>query len=267
MDTTVFRAGLFAGKNVFVTGGSSGINLRLAVAFGAAGAFVAINGRKQEKLDAALARLRQQGVTAQAFQADVRDFPRLEEVFAQVAQERGPLDVVVCGAAGNFPAPAAAMSANGFKSVVDIDVLGTFNACRAAFEHLKKPGACVLNVSAPQAGSPYPMQAHVCAAKAAVDMLTRTLALEWGGAGVRVCSIWPGPIDDTEGMARLAATPEAKEKVRRAMPLGRMGTKDDVANLALFLASGAASYCTGGVYAVDGGMGLLGGAHFLDVFS
>jgi NAD(P)-dependent dehydrogenase (short-subunit alcohol dehydrogenase family) len=257
---SVFKEGLFQGKTVFITGGSSGINLGLAHAFGAAGAKVAINGRKPDKLEAAVAGLREKGVRAEGYAADVRDFAAINAAIEAAVKALGPIDVLVCGAAGNFPAPVVGMSSNGFKAVVDIDLLGTFNACRAAFEHLNKPGASVLAISAPQAGVPYPMQAHVCAAKAGVDMLVKTLAMEWGGAGVRVNSIWPGPIEGTEGMARLAGDAETKKKLQAAMPLQRFGTRDDVAQMALFLASDAASFCTGGVYAVDGGMALVGGS-------
>jgi NAD(P)-dependent dehydrogenase (short-subunit alcohol dehydrogenase family) len=257
---TVFREGLFKDKVVFVTGGSSGINLGIAQAFGAAGARVAINGRKPDKLDAAVKGLRAQGVRAEGYVADVRDYAAVDAALTAAVATLGGLDVLVCGAAGNFPAPAVAMSSNGFKAVMDIDLLGTFNACRAAFEKLTKPGGVVLAISAPQAGVPYAMQAHVCAAKAGVDMLVKTLALEWGGAGVRVNSLWPGPIDDTEGMARLAGDAEAKKRLEQKLPLQRFGTKDEVAQLALFLASDAARYCTGGVYLVDGGMALVGSA-------
>lgn len=255
-----FKDGLFAGRHVFVTGGSSGINLRLAEAFGKAGAKVSILARKQEKLDAALALLEGQGTSAEGHSADVRDYAAVDAALTKAVASFGQLDVLVCGAAGNFPSPAVAMSSNGFKAVLDIDVLGTFNACRAAFDKLKTPGASIINISAPQASIPYPMQAHVCAAKAGVDMLTRTLAMEWGGAGIRVNSISPGPIDETEGMSRLAGDTHARQKVESSIPLQRLGTKDDIANLALFLASPAASYVTGAVYACDGGMALMGGA-------
>lgn len=258
--TQVFAPGLYAGKHVFVTGGSSGINLRIAEAFGQHGARVAINGRKVDKLEAAVKRLEGLGVTATGHAADVRDYAALDGALDAAVKAHGPIDVLVCGAAGNFPAPVAMMSANGFKAVMDIDVLGTFNACRAAFERLRVPGACVLAISAPQAQVAYPMQAHVCAAKAGVDMLVKTLALEWGPAGVRAVSIWPGPIAETEGMDRLAGDAESKKQLAAKLPLGRFGTKDDVAQLALFLASPAAQYVTGSVHAVDGGMGLLGGA-------
>jgi NAD(P)-dependent dehydrogenase (short-subunit alcohol dehydrogenase family) len=255
---SVFREGLFKGKTVFVTGGSGGINLRIAEAFGLAGARVAINGRNVEKLNAAVEGLKAKGIAASGHPADVREYKVLDDALAAVA----PVDVLVCGAAGNFPAPAVMMSSNGFKAVLEIDVLGTFNACRAAFERLRKPGACVINISAPQAWVPYPMQAHVCAAKAGVDMLTRTLALEWGGVGVRVNSISPGPITETEGMERLAPDEAARDRLAKALPLQRLGNKDDVAQLALFLASDAASYVTGSVFSVDGGMALVGGGLF-----
>jgi NAD(P)-dependent dehydrogenase (short-subunit alcohol dehydrogenase family) len=179
-------------------------------------------------------------------------------MFQTTAEQYGEIDILVCGAAGNFPAPALGMSSNGFKAVLEIDVLGTFNAARAAFEFLKKPGATVVNISAPQAYLPMPMQAHVCAAKAGVDMLTKCLALEWGADGVRVNSIAPGAVDDTEGMRRLAPTPEIKKQFTRAIPLKRFATRDEIADLALFLSSDAAQFITGAVVVCDGGQSLAG---------
>jgi NAD(P)-dependent dehydrogenase (short-subunit alcohol dehydrogenase family) len=115
-----------------------------------------------------------------------------------------------------------------------------------------------VNVSAPQAFSPAPFQSHVCAAKAGVDMLTRVLAMEWGGAGVRVNAITPGPIAGTEGMERLSGGPEGSARVARTVPLGRLGTVEDVAEAVLFLCTDAASFITGAVLVCDGGWSLGG---------
>jgi NAD(P)-dependent dehydrogenase (short-subunit alcohol dehydrogenase family) len=159
------------------------------------------------------------------------------------------------------------MSSKGFKAVIDIDVIGTFNACRAAFEFFKKPGAVVINISAPQAYIPMPMQAHVCAAKAGVDMITRVLAMEWGALGIRVNSISPGPIDGTEGMARLAPSEEMRSKVSNMIPLQRMGQVEEIADLALFLCSPAAKYITGAIMVCDGGQSLMGGGAMMNLGS
>lgn len=248
----------FAQKNVFVAGGSSGINLAIADALAAAGANVAILSRQQSKIDAALEQLRRHGGQVQGYAADVRDPVAVQQAFDQAAAAFGPLDVVISGAAGNFISPAASLSANGFKTVVDIDLLGTFHVMRAAWPHLRKPGAALLSVTAAQSWMPTPGQIHVCAAKSGVDQITRTLAMEWGPAGVRVNSIAPGPVADTEGMSRLAPTPAAVEAWSRAVPLGRFATKDDIVRAALWLCSPQADYVTGVVLSVDGGLSLGG---------
>jgi NAD(P)-dependent dehydrogenase (short-subunit alcohol dehydrogenase family) len=243
----------FSGRSVFVAGGTSGINLGIAEAFAARGARVSVISRSPERVTAAVDTLKAHGGEALGFPADVRDPAAVSAALASAHQAFGDIDVVVSGAAGNFPAPALGMSPNGFKAVIDIDLLGTFNVLRSAHQFLRKPGASIINISAPQAMHATPLQAHVCAAKAGVDMLTRVLCLEWGRDGIRINSIIPGGISDTEGMARLAPTLEAKDAFRSVVPLGRFGTKEDVANLAVFLASPLASYITGAVIPVDGG--------------
>jgi NAD(P)-dependent dehydrogenase (short-subunit alcohol dehydrogenase family) len=148
--------------------------------------------------------------------------------------------------------------------VVDIDLLGTFNVLRAAYALLRKPGATVINISAPQAFLPTLAQAHVCAAKAGVDMVTRVLAMEWGRDGVRVNSVAPGPIDGTEGMARLAPTDQARQRVIDSVPLARMGTPGEIADACLFLASPLGAYISGVVLPVDGGWALGGAASSME---
>ena len=253
-----FGSGVLAGKNAVITGGGSGINLAIARRFAQHGARVALIGRTREKLDTAAAEITKAGGTASGHPADVRDYDALAAAIKSARDTHGEIDLVVCGAAGNFPAPALGMSANGFKAVVDIDLLGTFNTCRAAFEHLNRPGASIINISAMQAFTAMPMQAHVCAAKAGVDMLTKCLAIEWGPEGVRVNSIAPGAVDETEGMARLAPTPEIRKQFTRSIPLQRFATKDEIADLALFLSSDAARFITGAIVVCDGGQSLAG---------
>jgi NAD(P)-dependent dehydrogenase (short-subunit alcohol dehydrogenase family) len=253
-----FRDNLLAGKTAYVTGGSSGICLGIAERFVAQGARVAIQGRNREKLDLAVAHLSRQGGQAAGFSCDVRDYAATAAALGAAREQFGEIDILVCGAAGNFPSPALGMSANGFKAVVDIDLLGTFNTCRAAYEHLRKPGASVISISATHAFQPYAWQAHVCAAKSGVDMLTKVLAIEWGNAGVRLNIISPGPVDGTEGMRRLAPTEEARRRVIDGVPLRRFATIPEIADLALFLASDASAYMTGAVCVIDGGACLLG---------
>lgn len=259
---SVFRDQILAGRVAFVTGGSSGIGLGVAKMLAVQGARVMINGRNAEKLVGAVEEIRALGGTAEGVAADVRDYDAVAAALAQCRTLWGEIDILLCGAAGNFPAPVTGMSANGFKAVMDIDVLGTFNACRAAHEHLRKPGASVIAISANHASVAYPMQAHVCAAKAGVERLLQVLALEWGPSGIRCNLVNPGPIDDTEGMRRLAPTPEARAASVRTVPLGRFGTKDDIANLVLFLCSEAGAFCNGAVFVCDGGQALMGARAF-----
>jgi NAD(P)-dependent dehydrogenase (short-subunit alcohol dehydrogenase family) len=255
---TVFQPDFLQGRHAFITGGGSGINLGIAQRFAQHGCAVTLLGRTLERTTGAAAEIEASGGRALGVSADVRDYAALEAAAQQAVGAFGPIDVVLCGAAGNFPAPVDGISPNGFKSVVDIDLIGTYHTVKACAPHLRLPGASVLSISAYQ--MPVALQAHVCAAKAGVDMLTQVLAIEWGARGVRVNAIVPGPIDDTEGMKRLAPTDAARQAVVRGVPVGRMGAKDDIANAALFLVSDAASYVTGVILPVDGGQNMLGGA-------
>lgn len=245
----------YTGCTVFVAGGTSGINLGIARAFAAAGARLGVASRSADKVEAARLAL---GPDTLGFAVDVRNAESVAVMFDDFAGQAGPIDVVVSGAAGNFPAAARDLSPNGFKAVVDIDLLGTFHVMRGAYPHMRRPGGALINISAPQATVAMPMQSHVCAAKAGVDMLTRCLALEWGPEGLRVNGVVPGPIDGTEGMARLAPTEAMREAAARSVPLGRLGTPEDVAGACLWLGSEAASYVNGTIVFADGGWAVRG---------
>jgi NAD(P)-dependent dehydrogenase (short-subunit alcohol dehydrogenase family) len=236
-----------------IFGGTTGINLGIAQAFHARGANVVVASRKPENVAAAVATM--QGANpAHGVVADIRDDAAVERAIADAVAKFGTIHVLVQGAAGNFLAAAKDLSSNGFKVVVDIDLNGTFHVMKRAYPHLAKPGASIINISAPQAFVPIRWQSHVCAAKAGVDQLTRVLALEWGPDGIRVNGISPGPIAGTEGVKRLMpAGDEAGKLAAKHVPLGRMGEKADIANLALFLASPFASYLSGAIIPCDGG--------------
>ncbi len=261
---SVFRGDLLTGKAALVTGGGSGIGAGLAKRLAEQGAKVLLVGRTQEKLDTVAAAIGAAGGTAKTFACDVRQYPAVEQAVKSAVEDFGGLDIVVNSAAGNFLAPASTLSANGFRSVVDIDLCGTFNVSRAAFEALSKSRGTVVNITATQATVPTPLQCHAGAAKAGIEKLTRDLALEWGRFGIRVNAIAPGPIEDTEGMARLAPG-DAESSLKKRIPLGRWGSIFEIAEALTYLVSPAGAYVTGATLLVDGGTTLLGAGPFLDM--
>jgi 2,4-dienoyl-CoA reductase [(3E)-enoyl-CoA-producing], peroxisomal len=260
---SIFRDDILAGRVALVTGGGSGIGKGIARAYAAHGARVCLVSRKPDVLAAAASEIEAAtGAQVMAAPADVRQPDQLAGAVAACIERFGGIDVLVNSAAGNFLAPAAALSPNGFRTVVEIDLVGSFHACKAAFDALCRSGrGLILNISATLQLHGTPLQAHAAAAKAGVDSLTRTLAVEWGRFGVRSVAIAPGPIGDTEGMRRLAPGDIGQRLIKR-IPLGRYGTVQEIADLAVYLASDAAGYITGAVYVVDGGQSVAGGSMF-----
>lgn len=252
MSEKIFADGVLRGRVAFVTGGGTGITGGVARAFAEAGASVALVSRKMEHLVPAAQLINENGGNALAVAADVRQPAEVENAIAKTVAEFGKIDIVVNGAAGNFLCKAEELSPNGFGTVVDIDLKGTFNVCRAAFAQLKENRGQILNISATLHYLGTPMQLHVSAAKAGVDALTRNLAVEWGRYGIRVNAIAPGPIEDTEGMQRLVPEP-VRERLKKNVPLGRFGRIADIENAALFVCSDAGSFINGEVLVVDGG--------------
>jgi len=252
MTKNIFLDYILRDHVAFITGGGTGITGGVARALAEAGSAVALVSRKLEHLEPAAAAIKQNGGQAFAIAADVRNPDEVEKAISATVEYFGKIDIVVNGAAGNFLCAPEELSPNGFGTVVDIDLKGTFNVCRAAFAELKKNHGQILNISATLHYLGTPMQLNVSAAKAGVDALTRNLAVEWGRHGIRVNAIAPGPIEDTEGMKRLVPEP-IKAKLRQRVPLGRFGLIADIEKAAVFLCSDAASYINGAILVVDGG--------------
>ncbi|HEV7582166.1 MAG TPA: SDR family oxidoreductase [Mycobacterium sp.] len=246
-----FRADLLQGKVALVTGGATGLGLEIARVFGNHGARVVICSRKEPNLQAAVRALREEGIEAVYGVCDVRRHDEVTAIVEELLATFGRLDVVVNNAAGNFPAPISDLSPNGFKAVVDIDLLGTFNVSKAAYDlWLRDHGGAVVNISAAIQYRGMALQAHVVSAKAGVDAFSRACAIEWGPDGIRVNVVAPGAMSGTEGVRRIAGDDQ-----HRAIqnPLRRPGSTTEIAETVLFLVSDAASYVTGAVLVVDGG--------------
>lgn len=260
--TPVFSDQLFKGKTLFAAGATSGINRGIATRFAQLGASVFVVSRSEDKVLDTVKELTDLGAKADGAVADVRDYEAIASSVAKCVDRFGPIDFVLSGAAGNFVSRADKLSSNGFRTVIDIDLIGSFHVCRAAYPQLRKPGASIINISAVQSFMPMEGQVHVCAAKAGIDAMTRVLAIEWGPQGVRVNAIAPGPVDGTEGMQRLTPTPAHRERLTQAIPLRRYATISEIADLATFLCSDAGANISGEIAVCDGGQSLLGGSAF-----
>jgi peroxisomal 2,4-dienoyl-CoA reductase len=263
----VFRPGLFDGQVALVTGGGSGIGRGIADTLATLGAHVVLASRKQERVDAAAAEIRAAGGRASGVAVDVREPERVQQVVAELKSAHGRLDLLVNNAAGNFYAPSESLSANAWKSVIEIDLYGTFFCSQAVLPVMRaQGGGAIVNISMTLHYRGWPLMAHATAAKAGIDALTRTLALEWARDGVRVNAIAPGPIP-TEGVRKAFTPPSTADGVpdvfavekamesyaRKAIPLQRWGAPADIGNMVAFLASPAGSWITGAIMVVDGG--------------
>ena len=248
---SVFRDDMLKGQVALVTGGATGIGQQITRLLAEHGASVFICSRKQDNLEVAQQAFAQRGIDCGFAVCDIREPSQVEAMIDRVLEKHGRLDMVINNAAGNFPAPIDGISYNGFKTIVDIDLLGTYNVTKAAFEkYLKVNGGRIVNISAPfqHGGAAY--QAHVAAAKSGVDSLTRSCAVEFGEYGIRVNAVAPGATGETEGMDRFT---ETVDDLPVANPLGFVGSKSDIANAVLFFVSDASRYVTGQLIAVDGG--------------
>lgn len=270
--SNVWRDDIFKGKVLFCTGGAGSIcsaQTKALVCLGADAAIIGRNVEKTERMAAEIAAARPGAKVLGLSGVDVRDAKALQAAAERCAEELGGIDFVIAGAAGNFLAPISQLSPNAFKSVIDIDVLGSYNTAKATLPYLlesakkykndgktsgqKGTGGRIIFVSATIHYTGLPLQTHVSAAKAAVDSLSHAIAIEYGPLGVTSNVIAPGPISGTEGMERLAKSdPESVRKSMKAIPLGRWGFVKEIADATIYLFSDAANYVTGQISVVDG---------------
>ncbi len=265
--STVFRAGLYDGQVALITGGGSGIGRGIADLLAALGAHVVLASRKLERVEAAAAEIRAAGGKATGVALDVRDHDLVQKTITEVHATHGRIDVLVNNAAGNFYAPSETLSSNAWKSVIEIDLYGTFFCSQAVLPFMRaQGGGAIVSISMTLHYRGWPLMAHATAAKAGVDALTRTLAVEWAKDKVRVNAIAPGPIP-TEGVRKAFTPPPSADGVpdvfavekamdsyaKKMIPLQRWGAPADIANMVAFLASPAGSWITGAIMVVDGG--------------
>ena len=244
-----------------MTGGAGTICRVQVEALVLLGANAALIGRRQAQTEQAareIAELRPGAKVLGVGNVDVRNVGSLKDAVDKTVQELGRIDYVIAGAAGNFLSNFGNLSANAFKSVIDIDLLGSYNTAKATFEELRRNKGHIIFVTATLHYYGLPMQAHASAAKAGVDSLMRTLAVELGPLGIRSNAVAPGPIDATEGLDRLMPENMRKRALEK-VPLQRLGSTQDIADATVFLLSPASGFITGTVTVVDGGAWQTGG--------
>jgi NAD(P)-dependent dehydrogenase (short-subunit alcohol dehydrogenase family) len=246
----------FEGRVAAITGGGGGMGRAFAVDLAARGARVAVCGRRPEPIAETVAMIEAAGGEALAVPCDVRDPGQVDAFFDAATERFGAPDLLVCNAAGNFICPAIDMSANGWNAVVGIVLNGTFLCSRAFALRYREAGherGAILSVIATYAWTGNAGTAHSAAAKAGVQNLMMTLAVEWASLGIRCNSIAPGPIETPGATAHLFPTDEIRDRITSMIPAGRFGSLDDVVRAARFLLSDDADYVTGATLALDGG--------------
>ncbi|XP_051878198.1 peroxisomal 2,4-dienoyl-CoA reductase [(3E)-enoyl-CoA-producing] [Pristis pectinata] len=256
----IFSPDILKNKVAFITGGGSGIGFRIAEILMRHGCQTVIASRSLERVQASAAKL--SAATGQhclPASVDVRQPETIIAAVEETLQEFGKVDVLVNSAAGNFLCPASGLSFNAFKTVLEIDTIGTFNTSKILYQKwLKDHGGVIVNITATLSYRGQILQVHAGSAKAAIDAMTKHLAVEWGPDNIRVNSLAPGPISGTEGFRKLGGLARSAADYYKLIPLQRVGTKTEIAHGVLYLVSPAASYVTGTSLVIDGGHWLSG---------
>lgn len=254
---SAFRADLLAGRVVWITGGGTGIGRCIAHEVAALGATAVLSGRRDDPLRETAAEIEAAGGAADWLPLDVRDGDAVEEAARQVATRHGAIDGLVNNAGGQFPSPAEEISSNGWRTVVDLNLNGTFLVTRAAFRaHMGEHGGAIVSIVADMWNG-FPFMSHTAAARAGVVNLTKTLAVEWAARGVRINAVAPGLIFSSGMDTYEADVQRAAAATARKIPAGRIGTESETSAAVVFLLSEAAAFVTGETIRVDGGASLL----------
>jgi len=260
--------GLMCGSTAIVTGGGSGLGRGIALGLAACGASVIVSGRRAEVLDDAVAEIRASGGAAAAVPCDIRDPDAVAAMVAEAESALGPVNVLVNNAGATFTAPAETLSPNAFRAVVETDAFGTFYACQEVGRRWieRGTGGAILNITSTSPMTGNPGRIHGGVGKAGVDSLTKSLAVEWGRHGIRVNSLAPG-YTPTAGVNKATRVERASAadlaRLGAAVPLGRVGTVEDIVWPAVFLVSPAAAFVNGAALIVDGGKWLSSGRTFV----
>lgn len=252
----MFRDRILEGRTAVITGGGTGLGRAIALRFSELGARLVLASRSREHLDPACAEIQASGGFATPVLADVRVPEQVETVMKTAYDSYGSVDVLVNNAAGNFLCRAEKLSYNGWRSVVDIVLNGSFYCCRAAFPYMEKQRyGRILSILATYASGASPGTIHSCAAKAGVQAMTRTLAVEWARHNIHSNAIAPGsfPTEGASSRLWLGTPEEAAARIAQSVPAGRHGRHDELANLAAYLCSDFADYVNGETVTIDGG--------------
>ena len=250
---SIFRPDLFAGQTIIVTGGGSGIGRVTAHELASLGAHVVIAGRKQEKLDTVYQEITEAGGRVSAFVCNIRQEESVKAFFEEVLAERGVIHGLVNNAGGQFLSPAEMISLKGWQAVVETNLTGTFLMCREAFNrYMEAHGGVIVNMLMDNSRG-FPGMAHSAAARAGIENMTKTLAVEWARAGVRINAVAPGTIAGS-GLANYPEVAQAYiQGITADIPMKRFGTESEISAAITFLLSPGAAYITGETVRIDGG--------------
>jgi len=261
-----FSKTLLENSHVVVTGGGTGLGRAMAMRCAELGAAVTINGRREEPLETTVADIREAGGTAEGISTNVRDVDSVNDFFDEAEERQGPVTHLINNAAANFLAASEDISPNGFDAIIKTNMYGSFYCTQACGKRWieREEGGVVLSIATTYAetGSAFVLPSAM--SKAGIVAMTRSLAAEWGTAGIRLNAIAPGPFPTEGAWERLVPGSDMEEQMKQRIPVRRFGEPEELANLAVFMLSDVSSYMNGELVTLDGGEVLTAGGQFND---